>query len=210
MESAEEREEEGEFGDGEMGKERSGEDGSRVVEGKESGEVGRVVGSVEVGEEGRGEDGEDGEEERVAMIKRSGEHGEEGGEVPEGQDIDYFAHPGAVGDNSLENTTEEMSVVDNERTFSAEQNKEVTNCSPINELCTGTSNSQLSTIHSPKDGPVVCEAGGDGEDGIVASSVMSEEEEGPLDSSIEDIASSPPLTLAPIITAETEGKVCWK
>ena len=54
----------------------------------------------------------------------------------------------------------------------------------------------------------MCEEGGGGEGGMAVTMVMSEEDEGPLDSSMEELPSSPPVPVAPIVAAvDTDGEI---
>ena len=85
-------------------------------------------------------------------------------------------------------------------------------CSPIDEHHTQFNDSQSPAIQipvSPGEGPALNIVNGENVEEVITS-VLSEEEEdeGPLDSSMEELASSPSLTLNPVITTnETEGKL---
>ena len=218
---------EGEGGQTEVGKreERGG-----VVEPEcEGNDGGKVVGvEKEIGEseEGGGEVRVDVEEvgQGEGEIERRGNMTVGG--IQDIEMLEYTADNDLICINddtvvkTLEHTTEVVVALES---VSAGPIDDGISCSPNNEHCTEESNdSQSPVIHlqnplSPGEGTALNIVSENGEEGNVMSSVLSEEEdEGPLDSSMEELASSPSLTLNPIITTDTEGKLymleggsCW-
>ena len=194
---------EGERGEGGRGEGERGE-GGRGEGGRGEGRVGETDGETREVEGGRGAMGKKGDEEEgpdVLVVFKNGiiDLKDSGGGT------DHTTSAVCVDGVLAGSTTTELNgEITDERGVPLIQRD-------LSRQTSGLKLEQCRGIISPDLQPSLCARGlppsAGGEEGIAVTSVMSEEEEGPLDSSMEDLPSTPTPINAPLVTTvDTDGE----